>query len=306
MKVLIMGLRSAGKTTLVKHVLEGKEWDEIKNLNPTEFVETTGYKYRGLLDVTTFDCGGQESFILSYFTEQWSHKIFSDVSVFIWIIDSSDLKIFSESKKELKKSINFINTYSPGARKFVIATKYDIHKISLQNIRKELSGLGIEEISSTAIPLGIAREIVCTILDGTITKELKSKITKLEKKLNQFNKKVNAIASLIINKSDGLELASSVNSEELDPEILKYISTKTLVEPLKSTRQIFSQLKKGGYVEVEDAELGLWHVGAHYVNIFDINEQFALFSILEKRNIKINTLIKYCNLVKNSVVQFLA
>ena len=30
MKVLIMGLRSAGKTTLVKHVLEGKEWDEIK------------------------------------------------------------------------------------------------------------------------------------------------------------------------------------------------------------------------------------------------------------------------------------
>ncbi len=305
MKVLIMGLRSAGKTTLVKHVLEGKEWEEIKNLNPTEFVETTSYKYRGLLDVTTFDCGGQESFILSYFTEQWSHKIFSNVSVFIWIIDSSDLRTFRESKKELLKSLNFIKNYSPGARIFVIATKYDVNKISLKNIRKELAGLGIEQISSTSIPLGIAREIVCTILDGTLTKELKSKITKLEKELNRFNKKINAIATLIINKSDGLELASSVSSEKLNPEILKYISTKALVEPLNSTRPIFTKLQKEGYVDLPDAELGLWHVGTYYVNLFNINEQFALFSILEERNFKIKTLIGYCDSIKNSVLQFL-
>ena len=63
MKVLIMGLRSAGKTSLVKHVFEGKEWDDVKDLKPTEFVNTVEYKYRGLLEVTIFDAGGQKQFI---------------------------------------------------------------------------------------------------------------------------------------------------------------------------------------------------------------------------------------------------
>ena len=156
MKVLIMGLRSAGKTSLVKHVFEGKEWEDVRDLNPTEFVSTVDYKYRGLLEVTIFDAGGQKQFIYSYFTDQWAGRIFSKVGVFIWVLDSSDETTFQEALVELQKALVNLKEHSPESRNFIIASKYDKYVYSLEDLRKKFAKWDIEEVSATSIPLGMA------------------------------------------------------------------------------------------------------------------------------------------------------
>jgi signal recognition particle receptor subunit beta len=297
MKVLIMGLRSAGKTSLVKHVFEGKEWDDVKDLKPTEFVSTSEYKYRGLLEVTIFDAGGQKQFIYSYFTDQWAGRIFSKVGVFIWVLDSSDKSTFEEAKTELKKALDNLNQFSPECRKFIIASKYDKNVYNLDDLRRIFASWGIEEISSTSIPLGIAREIVCTLLDGTMTPQQKTKVEGLEKLLASFNRKEDASATMVINKADGLEIAGSVNVKRLfNPKLnLKYLSIKSFIEPLEKAKEIFAS--KG-----DVTDFAVWHVGENYILLFDLTSEFALFSIIPERNFKIGDMLQRLSMIKEKII----
>jgi GTPase SAR1 family protein len=297
MKVLIMGLRSAGKTSLVKHVFEGKEWDDVKDLKPTEFVSTVEYKYRGLLEVTIFDAGGQKQFIYSYFTEQWASRIFSKVGVFMWVLDSSDKSTFEEAKTELKKAIDKLNQHSPECRKFIIASKYDKNIYNLEDLRRIFTTWGIEQISATSIPLGIAREIVCTILDGALTPQQQLKVDQLEKLLASFNRKEDASATMVINKADGLEIAGSVNVKRLfNPKLnLKYLSIKSFIEPLDKAKEIFAT--KG-----DVTDFAIWHVGENYILLYDLTSEFALFSIIPERNFKIGDMQQRLSTIKEKIV----
>ena len=65
----------------------------------------------------------------------------------------------------------------------------------------------------------------------------------------------------------------------------------------------YNQLKQELLVDFSLYQIKIYK--SNDFNIFDINSEFALFSILEKRNIKIMTLIKNCNLIKKSVLQYL-
>lgn len=297
MKVLIMGLRSAGKTSLVKHVFEGKEWEDVKDLKPTEFVSTVDYKYRGLLEVTIFDAGGQKQFIYSYFTDQWAGRIFSKVGVFIWVLDSSDKTTFQEALTELQKAIVNLNQHSPGARKFIIASKYDKHVFSLEELRGKFAKWDIEEVSATSIPLGIAREIVCTILDGTMSPQQKVKVEELSKFLTKFNKKENSSATMIVNKADGLEIASAVNVKKMINPKLKYLSIKSFIEPLDKAKELF--------IQSEDVDFAVWHVGSNYIIIFDLNKEFVLFSIIPERNFKIGDMLHRLQMIKEKIIESL-
>ncbi len=291
-----MGLRSAGKTTLVKNVFEGKEWDEIKNLEPTEFVETVQYKYRGLLKVTIFDAGGQKQFIYSYFTDLWSNKIFSGVGVFIWVIDSSNPELFNEAKQELKKALKFLNDYSPNARKFLIASKYDRHKMSLDQIRMEFKDINLDEVSATSIPLGIAREIICTIIDYSLMDMFDTQIKKLEKILAKFNKNENALMSMLVNKNDGLEIASAISIKKINPK-LKYLSMKTLYTPMEKAHSIFSSLKQ------ETCDFLVSHLGDYFIVVFNLNQKIVQISVLEERNFKIASMLKRLEAMKSQVLE---
>ncbi|MHA1424715.1 MAG: ADP-ribosylation factor-like protein [Candidatus Helarchaeota archaeon] len=298
MKVLIMGLRSAGKTSLVKHVFEGKDWEDVKDLKPTEFVNTVEYKYRGLLEVTIFDAGGQKQFIYSYFTDQWSGRIFSKVGIFIWVLDSSDNSTFKEALVELQKALVNLNKYSPECRKFVVASKYDKHVFTLDELRKRFAKWDIEEVSATSIPLGIAREIVCTILDGAMSPQEKLKVDLLGKFLTRFNKKENASATMVVNKTDGLEIASAVNVKHIFNPKLKYLSIKSFIEPLEQANKIFSLQK-------EDADFAVFHIGTNFIILFDLTEDFVLFSIIPERNFKIGDMLRRLLLIKDKIIESL-
>jgi hypothetical protein len=263
-------------------------------------VNTVEYKYRGLLEVTIFDAGGQKQFIYQYFTEQWAGRMFSKVGIFIWVLDSSDKSTFKEAETELKKAIENLNQFSQGCRKFVVASKYDKHAYSLKQLRKHFASWDIEEISATSIPMGIAREIVCTILDGAMSPQEKLKVDKLQKFLAKFNKKENASASMVINKADGLEIAGSINVKHLlKPKLkLKYLSIKSFIEPLNIAKQIFA-------AKEEQADFAMYKIGTNFTILYDLTEEFALFSIIPERNFKIGDMLRRLKAIREKILEYL-
>ena len=131
-KILLLGLDGAGKTTIIRHILEGKEFDELASLPPTEGVKTDEYRYRRLVEIAVFDCGGQSQFLEGYFTETLERTIFSNVRVFFWVLDVSDRARIEKSRFWFIKAYESLKKYSPNAKIYVLAHKSDLkNKLSM-------------------------------------------------------------------------------------------------------------------------------------------------------------------------------
>jgi len=125
----------------------------------------------------------------------------------------------------------------------------------------------------------------------------KLKVDQLGKFLAKFNKKESASATMVVNKADGLEIASSVNVKHLFNPKLKYLSIKSFIEPLDKAREIFLQKA--------DVDFAVWHVGTNFIILFDLSEQFALFSIIPERNFKIGDMLQRLQIIRDKVIRSL-
>ncbi|KAG1675625.1 ADP-ribosylation factor-like protein 3 [Nymphon striatum] len=92
LRLLLLGLDNAGKTTLLKYLAS----EDISHITPTQgfnikSVQSDGFK------LNVWDIGGQRR-IRSY----WKNY-FDDVDVLIYVIDSADRKRFEETGVELQE-----------------------------------------------------------------------------------------------------------------------------------------------------------------------------------------------------------
>ena len=91
MRILLLGLDNAGKTTILKSLAS----EDISTITPTQgfnikSVQTSGFR------LNVWDIGGQRK-IRPY----WRHY-FDNTDVLIYVIDSSDEKRFEETEQELQ------------------------------------------------------------------------------------------------------------------------------------------------------------------------------------------------------------
>ncbi|EFC49396.1 ARF/SAR family small GTPase [Naegleria gruberi] len=148
MRVLILGLDNAGKTTIVKK-LKNQPLDEI---SPTLGfnIDTIYYEKDASKDVAqtptnnTFkvnfwDIGGQKS-IRSY----W-RNYFENTDGLIWVIDSADTDRLEDCKRELNLLLG--EEKLAGASLLILANKSDLdNALSVSDIAKFL---GLEQLSQT-------------------------------------------------------------------------------------------------------------------------------------------------------------
>ncbi|NVM52453.1 MAG: hypothetical protein HWN66_02035 [Candidatus Helarchaeota archaeon] len=287
-KILLLGLNSAGKTTLVRHVLEGKEFEELENLPPTEGVKTDEYRYRRLIQISVFDCGGQKQFLEGYFTERMERTIFSNARVFFWIVDVADKEKLGEARFWFKQAYNSLKKYSPNAKIFVLAHKYDLKdKISKEVLKKffiEKEPLPKVKFYSSSVKTKAARRILCGVLNSIIEKTETERMKNLQKILDKLNKRINASVTMLINKDDGLEIASSI-SPELDSRIitkdasdfLQYLSIKTLIYPLSVAEELVRQFRKNRFLQSKTLNTTFYKFDAEYLIIKDIHKYVSIF-----------------------------
>ncbi|VDM50713.1 unnamed protein product [Toxocara canis] len=91
MRLLILGLDNAGKTTILKK-LNGEDIDEV---SPTVGFNIKTLEYKGY-KLNMWDVGGQRS-LRSY----WKNY-FEQTDGLIWVVDSADIDRIEDCKRELE------------------------------------------------------------------------------------------------------------------------------------------------------------------------------------------------------------
>ncbi|MFX1296540.1 MAG: ADP-ribosylation factor-like protein [Promethearchaeota archaeon] len=315
-KILLMGLNGAGKTTIVRHVLEGKELEEL-DLSPTEGVKTDEYRYRRLVEISIFDCGGQKQFIEAYFTARMERTVFSNVRVFIWVLDAADRKRVLDSRNWFKNAFQLLKKYSPKAKVFVLAHKYDLKdkltKVELKNIFLETEPLPGVKYYTTSVKNKTARRVLCKILDTLIEKTETERFKNIQKILDKLNNRLNAKLTMLINKEDGLEIASSIHPElskkvttKDATEFLQYLSIKTLIYPLTMVLKLVQQFRKNKFLESKVLDITIFKFDREYIILKDIHKLISIFiathttsASLDKIELEINKIsIKLLEILK--------
>lgn len=300
-KILLMGLNSAGKTTLVRHVLEGKELEELDNLSPTEGVKTDEFRYRRLVEISIFDCGGQQQFLAEYFTDTMERTIFKNVRAFFWVVDVGDKKKLQDSRHWLLKSYQSLNKFSPNARIFVLAHKYDLKdKVSKDELKKnftENGSLSNVVFVTSSVKTKSARRVMCKVLNQLIEATETERMKNVQKILDKLNGRLNAAITMLINKDDGLEIASTI-SPELEAKIitkdsgefLQYLSIKTLIYPLNIAQELIDEFRKNKFLESKKLDTSIFKFDAEYLILKDIHKFVSIFIATPIANLSLNKL----------------
>lgn len=135
LRLLILGLDNAGKTTIVKKF----NGEDITTISPTLGFNINTLEYRGYL-LNVWDVGGQQT-IRSY----W-RNYFEKTDGLIWVVDSADRSRLEDCRRELHDLLD--QEKLAGASLLVLANKQDLAgALSAAEISKVL-GLGGEQFST--------------------------------------------------------------------------------------------------------------------------------------------------------------
>ncbi|KAI0461417.1 ADP-ribosylation factor, Arf Arf6 [Komagataella kurtzmanii] len=133
MRILMLGLDNAGKTTILYKLKLGK----AKNTVPTVGFNVETIKYKNLI-MHTWDIGGQERI-----RALWRHY-FSGTDALIYVVDSADQSRLSDAKNELLKVIS--DKELAGCYIAVLANKQDLPNALTPT--ELIDQMGLKELSS--------------------------------------------------------------------------------------------------------------------------------------------------------------
>lgn len=120
MKVPILGIGNAGKTSLVKTL--NNEFKQLSRLQPTKGVQRTRIKFLDR-EIVIWDFGGQEKYREGYLRK--SEIYFTDVSHFYFAVDVQDRTVFDDAITYFKDLLEMLRDKSPSAQVNVLFTKVD-------------------------------------------------------------------------------------------------------------------------------------------------------------------------------------
>ena len=113
-RILILGLDNAGKTTLLKRLLD----EDVNEVSPTVGFNIKTIDYKGEYTITFWDIGGQSS-IRSY----WSNY-YAQTDGIIWVLDSTDVARIGECASTLDHILQ--QEQLAGASVLIFANKQDV------------------------------------------------------------------------------------------------------------------------------------------------------------------------------------
>jgi GTPase SAR1 family protein len=149
-KILIMGLPAAGKTTFIRRVFEQTDFKQLEDYRPTFGVGVSLYEFKsskGVM-VSTFDCGGQTSFIESHMKEGWAPILFGGVSIMLFFVDSAAKENLGSAVSLLHKYHEHLKANSSRATVHILASKWDKHTLSLAELDEAFRGMMVYPVSA--------------------------------------------------------------------------------------------------------------------------------------------------------------
>jgi hypothetical protein len=214
--------------------------------------------------------------------------IFSNVRILFWVVDVADKERLDDSRYWFQKAYNSLKKFSPDAKIYVLAHKYDkkdkIPKNELKEFFTEIGSLAGVTFHTTSVKSKTARTIICRILNALIEKTETIRIKNLQKITDGLISRLNAKLIMLINKDDGLEINSSIgpeietkliNKEAI--EFLQYLSVKTLIYPINLAKDLVEQFREKGFLNSKVVDATIFKLDEEYIFIKDIHESISIF-----------------------------
>ena len=223
MKVLLFGPAGAGKTSLMRTTCLGYNFMKVLNLKPTKGVSRENFIFRGILELSIWDLGGQERYLERYFSESQRELIFSEVTAAVFMVDSAIIDV--EVRDIFDNFLKYLFEFSPEIDKaYVLLNKIDLQESKedefYEILSKNLNGEFKDKISFTPVSVkeGSAQHRLIEILDFEIQKSTLSlqRLGKIRHLLDEL--KLTTLSEyLLFNQPDGLLITSTFGKFESKP-----------------------------------------------------------------------------------------
>ena len=223
MKVLLFGPQNAGKTSLMRTTCLGYNFMKVLNLKPTKGVSRENFIFRGILELSIWDLGGQERYIERYFSESQRELIFSEVTAAVFMVDSALVE--AGVRDIFDNFLKYLFEFSPEIdQAYVLLNKIDLQESKedeyYEILSKGLNGEFFDKISFTPVSVkeGSAQHRLIEILDFEVQKNTLSlqRLGKIRHLLDEL--KINTISEyLLFNQPDGLLITSTFGKFESKP-----------------------------------------------------------------------------------------
>ncbi len=286
-----MGKAGVGKTSLMKTTCEGHSFLQTINIPPTKGISRENYLFRGLLEITLWDAGGQQKYLERYFSASQKEIIFSEVDIPVFMVDTSedpkDQQLFTQFLENIFK-------YSPDLDKvFVLLNKTDLEQakpdIFFEELSSNLKPEFRDRVKFTPVSVkdGTAQYRLIEILDSS----LQSSVIELEKMKNirgvleEMKSETNS-EYFLFNHLDGLITASTVGSISSDP--LNFLSLE--IGAMESNIDGIVQKIQKRLGNLEDPiflSFLLYETENYYVFLQEINDNAIMMVVTNEKSFEI-------------------
>ena len=87
---------------------------KVLNLKPTKGVSRENFIFRGILELSIWDLGGQERYLERYFSESQRELIFSEATTAVFMVDSASIE--DDVRDIFDKFMQYLIEFSPEIR----------------------------------------------------------------------------------------------------------------------------------------------------------------------------------------------
>ena len=274
---------------------------KVLNLKPTKGVSRENFIFRGIMELSIWDLGGQELYMERYFSEKKRELIFSEVSAAIFMVDSAA----EEPKLEdtFGKFLKYLFEFSPEVGKvYVLLNKTDLQESKEDDIYelliKDLTDDLKSKIAFTPVSVkeGSAQHRLIEVLDFKIQQNTLAlqRLGKIRHLLDQL--KINTLSEfLLFNQPDGLLIASTIGKFESKP--LQFI--KFEIGTLDSNiYQIFSKIMELSNSSISPLELSIviYESEHNYILVKEVSNGSVLMVVTKEKTIgTFNTVMNVLN-----------
>ena len=202
---------------------------KVANIKPTKGISRENFIFRGIMELTVWDAGGQERYLERYFSESQRELIFSEVTTAVFMVDSTSVN--GKAREVFDRFLEYIFEFSPHiAKVYILLNKIDLSDSREDDIFKQLSEELSEDLryklafTPVSVKEGSAQHRLIEILDYEIQKSTLSmqRLGKIRNLLDQL--KISTLSEyLLFNQPDGLLIASTFGKFESKPlEFMKF------------------------------------------------------------------------------------
>jgi len=271
---------------------------KVINLKPTRGISRENFIFRGLLEISVWDMGGQEQYLERYFSEKGKPVIFGDVDVAVFMVDATRNEQFI--REVFDKFLEAISQYSPNIEKiYVLLNKIDleesveddIYELLINDLNLEYKKLS--NFTPVSVKEGSAQHRLIEILDYEIQQSTWSiqRLARIRSVLDKLKSETQA-SFLLFNRPDGLLVSSTLGKFDISP--LEYIKFEigTLDSNLYQIYQKVYQIENKSSISPLELSLIVYESEENYVLIKDISDKAVLMVITSnKENTVLNSIL---------------